>query len=191
MEPVARGLEPNTHAALLEMAGHVAEQLVASALRDMVAGVRGPVTVTIHPQTPTPALLGDGKPVKRAYVKRAKPKVKAKPKPKSMAAKRAAVEAVGGYASTPLAERACRNCTQRGTAVRVVGTERTVKCSACGHAWDVRGLPSGVTSTRETPAPRRADAGKGCRCTHQRRDHVEYSGVCTARGCSCPAFTAA
>jgi hypothetical protein len=94
-----------------------------------------------------------------------------------------------------LSGRRCRKCFKLGTAQRVAGSDRTVKCTACGNKWDIRlkgtekvAVGSVIASARPIKA---APSGKAdeCRiCEHDRTAHVGDGGKCLIPRCVCREF---
>lgn len=153
---------------LKTLAGEIASQLVADAMNAML---RGDVTVTVHPVTTRRALPpAKAKPTKRTYQKR-----QTKPTPAPVDARAARPAALD------VSQKRCRKCHKLGAAIRIVGTERTVRCS-CGFTWDVRAK---YRTTKNVTA----EPGRCVRCEHGHGEH-DGDGRCLSSRCVCKEFVA-
>jgi hypothetical protein len=157
--------------ALRELAGRVASQLVADALKRMVGA--GAVTVTVHADAPVrlalpPKRRGGRKPGAKPKGKIGRPRKVVEPEPEA-----APVAVVDMWVS-----RRCRKCKRPG-ATPVPGTERTLNCGHCGHQWDGR-------RKRSEPAAA-GDAACGI-CDHAESAHIGDNGRCLSARCVCRGF---
>lgn len=179
---------PGFDAELRELSRRVAQQLVAQHLREIIGG-QAAIDVTIQPAPPERKLLPPARETKRRGRPR-KAQTRHKPGPQRKPGRphkagRPHVPATS--VSGELAGRRCRKCYREGTGVRVVGSERTLKCTACGHTWDLRLKATERAASFQAPRPE-AHGCKAEACGHPRRDHVDFTGQCIARGCKCQGF---
>jgi hypothetical protein len=89
-----------------------------------------------------------------------------------------------------LAVRRCRNCKKIGTAERVAGTDREVRCTSCRATWKTRVKASEGGGASPRPKHPRAESNVGdCRrCDHGSDQHEAGDGRCLVPRCSCGEF---
>jgi hypothetical protein len=91
-------------------------------------------------------------------------------------------------ADVDLAVRRCRQCKKIGTAERVAGTERKVRCTSCRATWKIR-VKAGEGASPRPNHPRAASNVGDCRrCDHASDQHEAGEGRCLVPRCSCGEF---
>jgi hypothetical protein len=185
---------------LVGLATVIAEQLVGAALQRIAADIEHPL-VTVQVTSGVDLALGPDRtvvtrralPAKRRGRKPGpKPGTKRStaPSPEPVARKPVTAREVDADADL-VASRKCRQCGVLGKAARVAGTDRDVKCGACGFVWRMRVKQAERDTAAVSPRPGRPSArapeGACKRCDHDVSAHPG-GGRCLVPRCVCAAL---